>query len=47
MGSKYDRFIKKLMKTKKATVLDEKPVTIKVLLRDRIAKYGLKCYKFL
>ena len=46
MGSKYGRFIKKLTKTKKATVLGEKTVTIKALLRVRIAKYGSKFYKF-
>ena len=47
MGSKCGRFIKKLMKTKKATLLGEKTVTVKALLRDRISKYGSKSYKFL
>ena len=37
MCSKYGRFIKKLMKTKKATVLVEKTVIVKALLRNRIA----------
>lgn len=37
MGSKYGRFIKKLMKTKKATVPCKKPVDVKILLRDLIA----------
>lgn len=47
MGYKYGRFIKKLMKTKKAIVLGEKPVAVKALLRDPISKYGSKCYKYL